>query len=89
MQKKIRRMFFVLEIIVSELVLLNSLYLAYNASHRLSMCQQTVLRFCVSLKVNFFNAPTLKVFNKYCKRDAIQIATVFQPICHVVCLKVL
>ena len=38
MKKKIQKKFFVFEIIVSELVPLNSLYEADNASPQLSMC---------------------------------------------------
>ena len=38
MQNKIRKIFFVFEIISSELVALNCLNQADNASHRMSMC---------------------------------------------------
>ena len=38
MHKKIRKKFFVFEIIASDLVALNCLYEAYNAFHRQSMC---------------------------------------------------
>ena len=53
------------------------------------MCQQTVLGFWVSLKETFSSATTFTVINKYSKGAAIQIATVFRPICLVVCLRVL
>ena len=53
------------------------------------MRQQTVLRFCISLKETFANTITITVINKYAKGAAVQIATVFQPICYVVCPMVL
>ena len=53
------------------------------------MCEQTVLGFYVLLKETFSNAPTYKVFNKYCKGAAIQIAAVSQPIFHTAFLRIL
>ena len=64
MQKKIEEKSFLFEIIVSELFALNSLYLADKPCHRLSMCQQIVLGFCVSLKETSSNATTCTVINK-------------------------
>ena len=84
-KKKIEKMFFVFEIIASELVALNCLYQVDNACHRQSMCYQTVLGFCVSLKETFCNVFTSTVIDKYGKGAIVQIATVFRPICHVVC----
>ena len=49
MQKEIEKKFFVSEIIVSELVVLNCLYKEENTCHRQSMCQETGLRFCIAL----------------------------------------
>ena len=49
------------------------------------MRQQTVLRFCIRLTETFSNAITFMVINKYDKGTVVQIATVFQPICYVVC----
>ena len=49
------------------------------------MCKQTVLGFCISLKANFSNGITSTVINKYGTGVVVQIATVFRPICHVVC----
>ena len=88
-QKKIRKIFFVFDIIVSHLVALNCLYKADNASHRLSMSYQTALGFCLLLKETFSKATTFTVINKSCKVPAIQIATVFRPIFFVICLRVL
>ena len=89
MQKKKSEKVFVFGIIASELVPLNCLYSADNACHRHSMCKQTVLGICLLLKETFSNGITFKVINKYFKGAAIQIATKFRPICHVVCLRVL
>ena len=49
MQRKIEKKPFISEIIVSELVALNCLYKDYNTCHRRSMCEQTVLTFCLAL----------------------------------------
>ena len=45
------------------------------------------LGFCISLKQTFFNVITTTLINKYDKGAVVQIATVFRPICHVVCQK--
>ena len=82
-------MFFVFEIIASELVPLNCLYPADNVCHILSFYYEKVLGICVSLRETFSNATTLTVINKYWKGAVIHIVAVFQPICHVVCLRVL
>ena len=89
MQKNIEKKFFIFQIIGSELVALNCLNKADNVCHSLSMCYQTDLGFCVSLKETFSIATTFSVINKYCKGSAIEIATVFRPICFVVYLRVL
>ena len=39
----------------------------------------------MSLKETFSNIITSKVINKDGKGNVVQIATVFRPICHVVC----
>ena len=76
-KKKNQKKLFLFEIIAPELVSLTSLYKAGNACQRLSMCEQTLLGFCVSLKETFSNVTTFTVINNYCKGAAIQIATVF------------
>ena len=85
MEKK----FFLFEVIAPQLVPLTCLYQADNAPHRLSMCQKTLLGFCVSLKDTFSNETTFTVINKNFKGAVIQIATVFRYISHIVCLRVL
>ena len=52
------------------------------------MRSQTALRFCVSQKETFSNAITFKVITKYGEGAVVQIATVFQSICDVVCRRV-
>ena len=88
-RKNSEKVFCFFQIIASEFVALNCFYQAYNACHRQSMCQQTVFGFCMSLKGTFFDVITFTVINKYGKQATIQIATVFRPICHVVCRRVL
>ena len=89
MQKKFPKIFFVFYMIASELVALTCLYQADNACQRLSMSEETLLGFCVSLKETFSNATTLAVINKSCDGAEIQIPTVFRYICCLVCLRVL
>ena len=72
-----------------EIVALNCLYYADNNSHRQSMRQQTVLRFCISLKDTLSNAITFTVINKYGKGAIVHIPTVLEPICYVACQRVL
>ena len=88
-KKKIEKKFFVFEIVGSEFVPLNCLCEEDNAFHWLSMCQPTVLGFCVSLKETFSHATPFTVINKYWKSAVLQIATVFWSISRVVCLGVL
>ena len=49
MQRKTEKKSFVSEIMVSELLALNSLYKEDNTCHRRSIWKETVLRFCITL----------------------------------------
>ena len=49
MQRKLEKKFFVSEIIVSEMVALNCLYKEGNTSHRQSMSEIKIIRFCMEL----------------------------------------
>ena len=49
----------------------------------------TVLRFCISLWETFSNSTAFTVINEYGKGVAVQIWTVFGPIYHVACGRVL
>ena len=53
------------------------------------MYQKTVLGFCISLKETFSNAIIFTVINKHGKGVLVQVATVFRPICYVVCRRVI
>ena len=53
------------------------------------MRYKSVLPFCISLKETFSNDINFTVSNKYGKGAVVQIATVFQIICYVVCRGVL
>ena len=55
MQRKVAKMSFVSEIIVSELVALNFLYKEENTYHRQSMSKLTVLRISRALTLIFCN----------------------------------
>ena len=88
MQRKIEKKSFVSEILVSELVALNCLYKEDNTCHRKSMCQQTVLRFCIALTWAFLNWIMFRVINKYGKGTVVKIAMVFVPVYDVVCWRV-
>ena len=73
MKKKIQKKFFVFEIITSEFVALNCLYQEQNTCHRDSVCQETVLRFCISLTETFCQTIDFPVINKYGKGGVSQI----------------
>ena len=53
------------------------------------MCQQTVIRLCVWLKQTFSDSITFQIISKYGNRAVVQIPTVFEPVYHVVCQRVL
>ena len=53
------------------------------------MCEKTVLRFCISLRVTFSDSVGFTVPNKYGKRVVFQILAVLGPIYHVACPRVL
>ena len=88
MEKKIGNKFFVFEIIASEFAALSSLYQEANTCHRQSVCQETVLRFCISLTETFCQATAVAVINKYGKGTVPQISTKFGHIYHVAFLQI-
>ena len=53
------------------------------------MCQQTLIRLCFWLKPTFSDSITFTMIPKYCNGSVIQIATVFEPVYHVACQRVL
>ena len=73
MQKKVQKRFFLFEIIPSELVALNCLYLEENTCFPQLMCKLKVLRFCISLRETFSNSIAFTVINKYGKGVVVQI----------------
>ena len=73
MKKKISTKFFVFEIIPSEFVALNCLYQEENTCHRNAACQETVLRFCISLTETFCKTIASSMINKYGKGGVLQI----------------
>ena len=73
MKIKIEKKFFLFEIIPSEFVALNCLYQEENTCHRQSLCQETALRFCISLTETFCRTIDFPVINKCGKGDLLQI----------------
>ena len=67
MKKKLKKNVFVFEIITSEFVALNCLYQEENTCHPHSVSWETVVRFCTSLKENFYKTIDFPVINKYDK----------------------
>ena len=73
MQRKYQRNIFVLDIIASELVALSSLYEEENTCHRHSVCQETVLRFSMSLRETYCKSIAFTAISKYGKDYAMEI----------------
>ena len=49
------------------------------------MCEQKVLRLCVSLRVTFSNSITFTVIKEYGKGDGAETGSLFPPVYHVAC----
>ena len=49
------------------------------------MCEETVLRFCISLRVTFSKSLAFTRISEYDKGAAVQISTVFGRFFHVAC----
>ena len=49
------------------------------------MCEQKVLRPCMSLRVTFLNSITFTVINEYGKGPGVEIDLVFWPVYRVAC----
>ena len=77
MKKKIHKKRFIFEIITSEFVVLNCLYQEENTCHRHSVCYETVLGFCTSLKETFCKTIDLPVINKYGKELSLKFEKCF------------
>ena len=75
--------FSVSEIIVFELVAVNSHYYQENSCHRQSIRQETVLRFQTSLRETFTNSISLRVMRKHEKSVVVMILALFGTLWHV------
>ena len=62
-QKKIKKKFLVSEITTCEMAAVNCLYYEGNTCHGHSMCEETVLRLCISVGEIFSNAIAFTVIN--------------------------
>ena len=89
MKKKIQIKFFVFEMLASEFITLNWLYQEENTCHRHSVCQETVLRFYISLTEAFCNTIVVTVIKKFGKQAALQFSTKFERIYHVAFRRIL
>ena len=87
--KEMRKCFFVSQIISSEDVTINCLYKGENTCSRQLMSWQTVLRFYISLRETFPNWIAFTVILKFDKSAFVQISTVFRPVYHVTCQRLL
>ena len=86
-KKKVKKVL-VSETIASELVALNCPDKEENTYHWQSVCQQTVVKFCISVRETFSNSISCRVINKHDKGAVLQIATVLGTIYHVACQRV-
>ena len=85
MQPQIQKKCFIFEIIVSELVSLNCLYLGQDTCHRKEMCEQGLPRIDVSIRETFSNSISLTLINKYDKGAMMQISKVLGHVYHAAC----
>ena len=65
MQQKNEKIFFVSEIIASELVSLNCPYEEQDTFHWQPICSQALPRFCISIRETFSNSISLAVIGEY------------------------
>ena len=49
------------------------------------MCQQKVLRLCMSVRVTFYNLMTFTLMNEYGKGAGVDTESVVRAVYHVVC----
>ena len=77
MQKKIPEKCFVFEIIESELGVANSRNIERDTCHRCSICQQTPLRFRLTLEEIFSKSTSFRMMKKH---DKIALMKVFTSI---------
>ena len=89
MNKKNQKIFFVFEIISSDLVSLNCLYSEQDTCHRQPMRQQAVPRFCMSIRGTLYKSNAFTLINKSQRAALIQISTASWPVYHVACRSVL
>ena len=77
MQQKIQKKFFVFQIIAFELGVANSRNIGQDTCHRWSICQQTLLRFPLTLGEKFSKSTSLRMMKKHHKTAFMEISQVF------------
>ena len=65
MEQKIEKKFFVFQIIAFELAITNYGYTEQDTCNRLSICQQTLLRFHLRLGQTFYKSTSLRMMKKH------------------------
>ena len=63
MQKKNQKNYLVSDIIASEMAAVNCLYYEGNTCHGKSMCKETALRLCISVRESFCKAIAFTMIN--------------------------
>ena len=85
MEQKIHKKFFVFQIIAFELGVANSRDIEQDICHRQSMCQQTPLRFHLTLGEIFSKSTSLRMMRKHDKRTLMEVWKVFGTLSHIDC----
>ena len=88
MEEKIEKIFFVFQILAFELGVANSGNIEQDTCDCQPMCQQTPLRFNLTLRKIFSKSTSLKFTKKYDKSTLIDISQVFGNLSHLNCLSV-
>ena len=88
MEKKIEKKFWVFQIITFELAITNYGYAEQDTCNRRSICQQTPLRFHLTLGATFPKSTSLRMREKLDKTALMKISEVFGTFSHVDCQSV-
>ena len=88
MEQEIQKKFFVFQIITCELRVANSGNMEQHTCHRRSICQETPLRFHLTLGETFSKSTSLRMMKKHDKTALIKISQVFETFVHVNCQSV-
>ena len=87
-QQKIKKMFFIFQIITFELGVANSNNLEQDICHPQSICLQIPLRFHLTLGETFSKSTSLRMMKRHDKSALTEILEVFGTLSHVDCQSV-